>query len=197
MKCPRTTYHTREHFPMLTNARRLVVTQRNCNYSAFNGYHRTYSDWSEIKCLECGHHWRSKGMGVDALPKCDRARTYLATRTGGAMKTKMATAIWVDCPGLAEGRFQHQMRDHCWNCAPFWERYPACPHCKCKLNKVGRTKCKRCKAFVMVEPDRTRTVSKEKLAEITAAMNECDAILNAQSRTTVLTEKRRQHDRNR
>lgn len=65
----------------------------------------------------------------------------------------MKEAIWVDCPGMQEGRYAHSMRDHCSSCAPFWERVPTCPDCKRKLLKRGRTKCKHCKVFVMVGND--------------------------------------------
>lgn len=48
------------------------VTARNCNYSAFNGYRRTYSDYSEVTCDRrlggCGRFWRTKAAYVAALP---------------------------------------------------------------------------------------------------------------------------------
>lgn len=66
----------------------------------------------------------------------------------------MKTAVWKDCPGIRnEGRTAHYMRDHCWSCAPFWERFPSCPHCGGKLMREGRTRCKGCQAFVKVDPD--------------------------------------------
>ncbi len=43
------------------------VVHRNCNYSAFNGYHRTDSDYSLIRCLGCGHYWRTKADYVAIL----------------------------------------------------------------------------------------------------------------------------------
>lgn len=46
-----------------------VVTDYRCNYSAFNGYRRTPSDYSQVKCTECGTYWRSKGAYVDSLPR--------------------------------------------------------------------------------------------------------------------------------
>jgi hypothetical protein len=64
----------------------------------------------------------------------------------------MTQARWVDCPGMADP-FEHTMRDHCWNCAPFWERIPVCPDCNRKLQKRGRTKCKHCKAWTFVGAD--------------------------------------------
>ncbi|RPJ83871.1 MAG: hypothetical protein EHM13_06400 [Acidobacteria bacterium] len=37
-------------------------------------------------------------------------------------------AVWADCPGVInDGAAGHAMRDHCWNCAPFWARFPTCP----------------------------------------------------------------------
>lgn len=45
-----------------------VVVQRNCNHSAFNGYHRTPSDYSEIKCTHCGRRWRTNANYVRHLP---------------------------------------------------------------------------------------------------------------------------------
>jgi hypothetical protein len=35
------------------------VTNREANYSAFNGYHRTPSAYSELHCWACGARWRS------------------------------------------------------------------------------------------------------------------------------------------
>jgi len=48
----------------------LVVVMRNCNFSAFNGYHKTPSDYSAIKCTRpgCMGLWRSKSSYVDLLP---------------------------------------------------------------------------------------------------------------------------------
>lgn len=45
-----------------------VVVQRNCNYSAFSGYHRTPSDYSGVQCLACGRYWRTKAGYVKGLP---------------------------------------------------------------------------------------------------------------------------------
>lgn len=47
-----------------------VVVHRRCNFSAFNGYHYTPSDYSLVLCMEpqCGLRWRTKAEYVDALP---------------------------------------------------------------------------------------------------------------------------------
>lgn len=45
------------------------VWNYRCNYSAFNGYHRTPSDYSLIGCLACGAMWRTKAPYVDSLPQ--------------------------------------------------------------------------------------------------------------------------------
>lgn len=47
-----------------------VVVERRCNYSAFNGYHRTPSDYSLVRCTapDCRGLWRTKAVYVDALP---------------------------------------------------------------------------------------------------------------------------------
>jgi hypothetical protein len=50
-----------------------VVVARHCNHSAFNGYHYTPSDWSGIKCLDCGRYWRTKAEYVTALPNAPRS----------------------------------------------------------------------------------------------------------------------------
>lgn len=49
--------------------RNWVVTQRYCNHSAFNGYHRTYSEYSTIICLnpQCPGCWRTKASFVALL----------------------------------------------------------------------------------------------------------------------------------
>lgn len=43
------------------------VIDRNCNYSKFNGSRYTPSDYSAIKCLQCGRWWRTKAKYVDSL----------------------------------------------------------------------------------------------------------------------------------
>lgn len=47
---------------------RLRVVDRNCNHSAFNGYHRTWSAYSSIVCLACGGYWRTKAAYVIRTP---------------------------------------------------------------------------------------------------------------------------------
>ncbi len=44
------------------------VLDRHCNYSAFNGYHCTPSDYSQCKCMKCGALWRTKADYVVLLP---------------------------------------------------------------------------------------------------------------------------------
>ena len=44
-----------------------VVVDRNCNHSAFSGYHRTSSAYSCVRCLRCGALWRTKAQYVDTL----------------------------------------------------------------------------------------------------------------------------------
>ena len=46
----------------------VMVVDRNCNYSAFNGYAWTGSDYSMVMCLWCGSHWRTKAKYVDEKP---------------------------------------------------------------------------------------------------------------------------------
>ena len=58
------------------------------------------------------------------------------------------TAEWQDCPGLAD-RFEHSMRDHCLNCAPWWERFPVCPTDKTPLTFRGF--CKSCRKYYEVK----------------------------------------------
>lgn len=43
-----------------------VVTWHG-NYSAFNGYHFTPSDYSELRCKTCGASWRTKARYVERL----------------------------------------------------------------------------------------------------------------------------------
>ncbi len=55
----------------------LSVGSVKCNFSAFNGYRRTPSDYSEVFCENretasghpCHHSWRTKSNGVFGLPK--------------------------------------------------------------------------------------------------------------------------------
>jgi len=46
-----------------------VVLVRNGNYSAFNSYRFTHSDYSSVTCLDCGRTWRTKAAYVAKL--CD------------------------------------------------------------------------------------------------------------------------------
>ena len=47
-----------------------VVTGRRCNYSYFEtpkgGWH--HSDYSQLRCKECGGLWRTKAKYVDDIP---------------------------------------------------------------------------------------------------------------------------------
>ena len=47
--------------------RKWVVITRNCNYSAFNGYRRTFSEYSLVYCPECQALGRTKAAYVDQL----------------------------------------------------------------------------------------------------------------------------------
>ena len=47
------------------------VIQYHCNHSAFNGYRRTFSDYSSVECTKCHQIWRTKAAYVDELPKED------------------------------------------------------------------------------------------------------------------------------
>lgn len=50
-----------------------VVTQYRCNHSAFNGYHKTYSDYSEVWCTICPRRWRTKASYVNLLDVVSRS----------------------------------------------------------------------------------------------------------------------------
>jgi len=50
------------------SGRTWAVLDRKCNYSAFNGYKYTPSDYSCIVCKSCGATWRTKASFVDQLP---------------------------------------------------------------------------------------------------------------------------------
>lgn len=54
-----------------THKQSWVVAQYRCNYSAFNGYHRTPSDYSLVRCTVagCNKAWRTKAAYVDRLPR--------------------------------------------------------------------------------------------------------------------------------
>jgi len=45
-----------------------AVHARECNYSAFNGYHRTMSAYSGVHCESCLGVWRTKAAYVNDLP---------------------------------------------------------------------------------------------------------------------------------
>jgi hypothetical protein len=43
------------------------IVHYRCNYSAFNGYRCTASDYSLITCEDCGAMWRTKAAYVNEL----------------------------------------------------------------------------------------------------------------------------------
>lgn len=43
------------------------VTMYRANMSAFNGYHRTPSRYSEVTCQRCGVRWRTGAAYVERL----------------------------------------------------------------------------------------------------------------------------------
>lgn len=43
------------------------VVQYRCNRSAFNGYHKTRSEYSGVRCLFCGAYWRTRAAYVYRL----------------------------------------------------------------------------------------------------------------------------------
>lgn len=47
--------------------RQWFVYQRYCNHSAFNGYRKTYSDYSSVQCHVCLMVWRTKAHYVALL----------------------------------------------------------------------------------------------------------------------------------
>ena len=66
-------------------SRRVVVVDRCCNYSAFSGYHWTASDYSRLRCLDCGTFWRTKARFVSTLPDAtDAQATGVVPGPGGA-----------------------------------------------------------------------------------------------------------------
>lgn len=48
--------------------RSVEVLQRRHHYSAFQGYHRTPSDYSLVRCTSCGAAWRTRAAYVDSSP---------------------------------------------------------------------------------------------------------------------------------
>lgn len=58
------------------------------NHSAFNGYHQTYSPYTEVVCIgdvngmTCRHRWRSRAAWVDGLPllKAGEIKEYPAEK---------------------------------------------------------------------------------------------------------------------
>lgn len=51
------------------------VRVRNANYSAFNGYRRTPSAYSDLECGSCGGFWRTKAAYVAEIPDVEPTRT--------------------------------------------------------------------------------------------------------------------------
>jgi hypothetical protein len=53
-----------------------AVIARHCNYSAFNGYQYTPSDYSAVRCGApgCGRVWRTNAAYADELPAAEEER---------------------------------------------------------------------------------------------------------------------------
>lgn len=83
-------------------ARLWRVVDRYCNYSAFNGGHRTYSDYSALVCLRCGAHWRTKANYVAQID--DRSEEELNISSGTELHRKAMEA---------RGRTVHET--HAWD----------------------------------------------------------------------------------
>jgi hypothetical protein len=59
-------------------------------------------------------------------------------------KRQKLKAIIVAC-SESESKMEHQMRDHCYNCAPWWDKFPVCPITGNKLLESGY--CRECKGY--------------------------------------------------
>lgn len=59
---------TSNDLPTPAGYHRHVVVQRRYNESAFNGYRRTPSEYSSIRCINTGDYWRTKAAYVNDLP---------------------------------------------------------------------------------------------------------------------------------
>jgi hypothetical protein len=57
--------------PSNDRLRQWRVVQRRCNHSAFNGYHKTWSDYSSVTCLVCDAVWRTKASYIDLIDDID------------------------------------------------------------------------------------------------------------------------------
>ena len=55
--------------------RRWVVVMRQCHYSTFSGRRYTPSDWSLIRCLNCGAVGRTKAAYVAELRNATEAES--------------------------------------------------------------------------------------------------------------------------
>ena len=67
------------------------VLARNCNHSAFNGYHWTPSDYSLIGCIKCRNEWRTRSGYVYNL----EGATF---EQFDAKKKALDGKIWADDP---------------------------------------------------------------------------------------------------
>jgi len=57
-------------------------------------------------------------------------------------------AVWKQCSD-GESPQEHAMRDHCWNCAPWWENVPTCPDDGSKLQQSGY--CRKCRHYYRLD----------------------------------------------
>ena len=70
------------------------VTQYKCNHSAFNGYRKTPSQYSEVQCNVCGHRWRTTGAYVETLSQATNEELGILSGCGdGDEEEKAVTEV--------------------------------------------------------------------------------------------------------
>lgn len=55
------------------------VTQFRSNRSAFSGGRETSSAYSQLRCLQCGHYWRTKAKYVEEIAQAEKDEGYRLT----------------------------------------------------------------------------------------------------------------------
>jgi len=68
------------------------VVQYRQNRSAFNGYHPTRSEYSEIRCLRCGGYWRTKAKYVEEIAIAEDQECVQLPEDYGGPKARSLTS---------------------------------------------------------------------------------------------------------
>lgn len=100
----------------------------------------------DITCPEC-RLWA-------AADQADVPDEHAGPSFPDALAVRLKIAVMVPCPGYdPTNPIEHEMRDNCYSCAPFWKEIPYCPHGHGALRKTGAgLYCRTCRKHYSTPP---------------------------------------------